>query len=252
MQYDNVLIAAFLKDTKTAAEYMCSFLKYQQADGQIPSEANNRMFLLESVVPLFGVVFAARPELCNAITGNQYDSMKKAISWWQNERFCSVRQLFYYLHRYEPGCGNKLPFADIPPEFAPELNTYMVLWLEAMSKIAENLGIADDKAELGSFATEVINSMKSRLWNGNSFICINIENKPVCEGHPCAAMPSLLADRLPAFDVHPEVPDVYALPLLLAAPDKVKFAVKKAVHSRTDKYGIYNLKQAMLILAATI
>lgn len=249
MFYDNVLLAAFIKDPADAVERLCSFLKYIRPDGMIPRSANNRMFMPESEVPLFGVVFAARPELVNAVSEEQYETMKKALAWWQNERFCSERKLFYYLHRYEPGCGKKLLFADVSPEFTPELNTYMVLWLDALASIAKRFGRNSDAEAFANLAEEIVNSINERLWNGKEYICINIEDRPVCAGHPCVNMTVLLADRVHQTSICAELPDVYALPLVLTAPDAVKPCVKNAASKRINGTGINDLKQAMIILA---
>ena len=244
--YDNTLMAAFMKDAFLAADRLCSFLKYIQPCGIVPKTANNRSFLLESEAPLFGVVLAARPDICKVINRMQYESMHRALEWWISERFCPRRKLFYYLHRYEPACEKGLPFSDDPPEFAPELNIYMVLWLKALALIAEQSGDSCGKNRCVALAEDVEKALHTKLWNGDRYICINIDDQPACLNHPCGDMAVLMDERV-SLNTN-ELPVEYALPLLLAADESVRAAVKKDI--KTDAIG--SLRQAMLVLAANM
>ena len=109
-------------------------------EGAVPCEADNRRRLYESELPLFGVVFSARPDVLGALTEADFEALYRALGWWREFRFCSERGLFYYLHRYEPGCGPKAPFSENAPEFAFELNACMLLWLSAIADLADRLG----------------------------------------------------------------------------------------------------------------
>ena len=245
MLADNVLLAAFLKDPAEAAERMCSFLKYRQPDGLVPRQANNRMFLWEAEAPLYGVVFKARPDICGALPEEDYKALAEALAWWMKERFCPERKLFYYLHRYEPGCGKKLPFAGTAPEFAPELNVYMALWLEGMSAAAEKLGRKDDAARFGAAAGEVRNSLASRLRDGDGFRFLDITDSPVCEGHPAAAAAAAL-EGLAAPEGN--LPTAYALPVLLAAPSGQSRELARSIAAEGRE--VTTLTQALTVLAA--
>lgn len=244
--YDNTLMAAFMKDALSASNRLCSFLKYIQPCGIVPKMANNRSFLLESEAPLFGIVLAARPDICQVIDMMQYESMQRALEWWTSERFCPQRKLFYYLHRYEPGCGKGLPFSDNPPEFAPELNTYMLLWIKALALIAERLGDPCGNKKYVALAEDVEKALHTKLRNGDRFTCIDNDDQPVCLNHPCGNMAVLVDERV-RMDTS-ELPEEYALPLLLAADEPVRGAVKKNVTISA----IESLRQAMLVLAANI
>ena len=239
--YDNVLLAAFLKDPAAAAERMCSFLKYRLPDGLVPRQANNRMFLWEAEAPLYGVVLKARPDVRDALAEEEYVSLADALAWWKNERFCPERKLFYYLHRFEPGCGREFPFAETAPEFAPELNVYMVFWLEAMEAAAERFGKTEDAEAYKTLAAEVKKSMESLLRRSDGFRFLDITDAEVCAGHPAARAAALLAG-IPV----PEetLPTVYALPVLLAAPSAL-------IGNVTGFAGdVTNLRQALTVLAA--
>lgn len=246
--YDNVLLSAFLKEPAAAAERMCSFLKYAQADGLLPKTASNRRFLYEAELPMFGVALAARNDVCDVITEPQYEAMKKAFGWWKANRFCEERGLFYFLHRYEPGCGKKFVFADNAPEFAPELNTYFVLWLDALVKIAGRLGKQEDAVAFSALAIEVTESLRDRLYDGKAYIFKDITDEKVCAGHPAAVMPALLKGSVPVPEITEELPAVYALPLLLAAPEEIRKGLRDTYKGKE----IHSLKQAMLALAAAM
>ena len=194
-QTDNVLLSLLFREREAALARLGSFLKYARPDGLIPCEVSNRSQLLEATLPLFG--FALR-ELAEGapVPGELYAGLKKALGWWKNERFCAERGLYYYLHRYEPACSGKLPFADEPPEFAPDLNALLLLWLDAMAVLADGLGLAEEKAAWKAEAEALGAALLARLWDGERFVFLDIHDKPVCAGHPRALLPALL-DTLP-------------------------------------------------------
>ena len=248
MLFDNVLLAALLKDPAAAAERLASFLQYANEDGIVPRQADNRRFLIEAEAPLFGLVYKARPELIEAASEADYEAQKKALAFWQAERWCPERKLFYYLHRYEPGCGKKLPFAETPPEFAPELNAYMLLWLRALEKLALRFGKAEEAAAFKAQAEAVKENMLARLWTGAGWQFINILDEPVCAGHPGAAA-ALVAEELgKTFPLPEKLPGWYILPLLIAGPEDAKKELAARVKARKPE--ITNLRQALTVLAA--
>ena len=137
MLSDNVLLAALLADPAEAARQMCAFLPCAGDNGLLPRAADNRSRLYEAETPFFGVVLRARPDVLGALGAAEYEGLKRALAWWQRERFCPERGKFCYLHRYESGFGGKDGFTS--PDFAPELNACMRFWLEAMAHLAERL-----------------------------------------------------------------------------------------------------------------
>ena len=137
MLSDNVLLAALLSDPAEAARQLCAFLPYAGANGLLPRAADNRSRLYEAETPYFGVVARARPDILAALGAEEYEGLRRALGWWQRERFCPERGKFFYLHRYEPGFGGKGEFAS--PDFSPVLNACMRFWLEAMARLAEDL-----------------------------------------------------------------------------------------------------------------
>ena len=194
---DNVLLSLLFRDRETALSRLGSFLKYARPDGLIPRELSNRSQLLEAELPLFG--FALQELAAGApVSEELYCGLKKALGWWKKERFCTERGLYYYLHRYEPACSAKLPFADEAPEFAPDLNTFMILWLDAMAVLADGLGLAEEKSAWEAEGKALLAALLARLWDGERFLFLDIHDKPVCAEHPRALLPVLLGKRLPA------------------------------------------------------
>ncbi len=192
---DSALVALLLKDKEAAAERLCSFLKYIQPNGLVPRQANNKLFLCQAEAPLFGYVMN---KAGLSINEEQYTAMVKALDWWRAERWCPERKLFYYLHRYEPGCCSKRPFAAVPPLFAPDLNALMILWLGELAKAAAALGKAEAAAEYAALKETVFASLMGRLWKGDKFVLMDIRDEVVLEGHPRAHLPIILGDELPA------------------------------------------------------
>ncbi len=194
---DSVLISLLLKDGDAAAKRMCSFLKYIREDGLVPKQANNRMFMIEAELPLFGFAMNELAKKGVFVNEAQFEELKKAFGWWENERFCQTRRLFYYLHRYEPACCKHLEFADVPPEFAPDLNTFMYLWADNMAKTAEKLGKKADADRFSAIAAETLDAMMKLLWKDGRFVFTDIRDEVVCTAHPRAQLCALLADVLP-------------------------------------------------------
>ena len=248
MFYDSVLLAAFLKDSAKAKDQMCSFLKYRASDGLVPGQANNRMFLWEAEVPMFGVVMKARPDICDAVDLDSYQALQDAFEWWMRERFCPERKLFYYLHRFEPGCGKHLPFAETAPEFAPELNMYMVMWIDAMAAIAARVSRGEDAARFAELSETVKGSVDRLLKRDDRFVIIDIRDQEVCQGHPAASAAAVIAGM--SRTVGGSLPAVYALPvLLLSTGNGARILAEDALRLSAEK-NVVNLRQAVLVLAA--
>ena len=209
---DNVLLAAFLADPAEANAQLRSFLPYMDDAGLVPSQANNRTRLYEAEIPFFGAVYRARSDLKDACGEADFDAQLKALGWWRENRFCSDRGLFYCLHRFEPGLGRRARFADSAPEFSPDLNICLVLWIDALADIAARLGrpVAED---LRALAEKTRAALDSSL--------------------PGRALP----ERVPA---------AYALPLLLAGGRETARALAPGLKNKEIK----SLRQALTLLAA--
>ncbi len=256
-QGDNVLLSLLFKDKKAALAQLGSMLKYVQEDGLVPATVSNKYFELKAQLPLFGFALKELIDEDTEVCPELYEGLAKAFSWWRNERYCPERKIFYYLHRYEPACCKKLPFADVPPEFAPDLNALILLWAEALAAMAKKLGKDAEAAEYAAIAEETRAGLLARLWNGREFFHMNIMDQPVCEGHPRALLPIILADSLPA-DVAaavaaaiPTEPSADALLLVYglrkAAPAKAK-ALAAKVYGELSTLPIMSVREALTLL----
>ena len=246
---DNVLFAALLQDPAAALAQLGSFLAYADESGLVPCAADNRSRLMESETPLFGVVYKARPELIPATGAALYAAQKKAFGWWTRERWCPERKLFYYLHRFEPGCGRRQPFADPPPDFSPELNVCMRLWLDALAEIADSLGYAEEAAAHRAQAQAVTENLRARLWDASRWRSMNILDQFQAEDRGGGCMTALLPELAALRPKTPErIPTALALPLLLAgdAETQARVAAQVRLSIRTP----LSLRQALTVLAA--
>lgn len=254
---DSVLLSLLFKDKAAALKQMGSFLKYMQEDGLVPRYVSNKYFALEAELPLFGLALKELLDEDTEVRPGLYDALTRAFAWWKNERYCPERKIFYYLHRYEPGCCKKLPFANTPPEFAPGLNACIILWLDALALMAKKLGKDGEAAEYAATAAETRAAMLERLWNGKSFFHMNIMDVPVCEGHPRALLPIILSDSLPAgisAAVAEAIPAessedaiFLAYGLRNAGPDKLK-AIADKVYSELSTLPFMTVRQALTLL----
>jgi hypothetical protein len=239
---DNVLLAAFLADPKAANEQLCSFLRYMDDAGLVPSRANNRTRLYEAEIPFFGAVYRARPDIKEACGEDDFDAQLKALGWWRENRFCSDRGLFFYLHRFEPGLGKRARFADAAPEFSPDLNICLVLWAEALADIAARLGRAE-AADLRELAEKTRAATVSKLWDGKRWRCLDINDAP--QDFECGRL-AALDPSLPGRALPERVPAAYALPLLLAGGAEAARSLAPGLKNKEIK----SLRQALTLLAA--
>ena len=228
-----------------------------QPDGLVPRYVSNKHFALQSELPLFGFALKELLDDETEVCPELYAALAKAFDWWHNERYCPERKIFYYLHRYEPGCCKKLPFADTPPEFAPDLNACIILWLDALAAMAKKLGKDEESAKYAALAAETRTALVERLWNGNSFFHMNIMDQPVCEGHPRTLLPIIMADTLPeditaavagAIPAEPGE-DVIYLAYGLRKADSAKLkAIADKVYAELSKLPIMTVRQAITLL----
>jgi len=252
---DSALVALLLKDKEAAAARLCSFLQYTQVNGLVPRKASNKTYQLEAEAPLFGYVLN---KAGLALTEEQYQAMVKALGWWREERWCPERKLFYYLHRYEPGCCAKLPFPATAPLFAPDLNALMILWLDELAKAAAALGKADEAAELAELKNTVLASLLERLWKDGGFVFMDILDEIVLDGHPRALLPIILGDLLPAevyaalAEAVPAQPGEDAVFLALSLKDcrEKKAAIADALRSAFEEDRSMSVRLAAELLLA--
>ena len=233
---DNVLLAALLADPGEAAGRLRAFLALENGEGAVPSEADNRRRLYESELPLFGVVFSARPDVLGALTEADFEALYRALGWWREFRYCSERGLFFYLHRYEPGCGPKAPFSENAPEFAFELNACMLLWLSAMADLADRLG-RPEAAGLGEAAKKLRTALPALGERGFDAAGNELADE---RGGSCFGL--LLGKK----EAPERIPAAYALPLLIGAPNGADLAAKARVRGGR----ILSLRRALTLLAA--
>ena len=245
---DNVLFAAFLRDADAALSQLGAFLGMLSDRGLLPRAADNRSRLPEAELPMFGVVYRARPDLIEATGAALYARMGAALAWWERERFCPERGLFFYRHRYEPGCGRRAPFTGTPPEFAPELNACLWLWLDALSRIAAALGRSDESAGYAQRAQDLAARMRALLWDGSRWRSRNGADgfEDFDRGGCFAALVPALAN-LPA-PLPETLPRSFALPLLLAGDDALRAQLAARETARAE--APLTLRGALTLLAA--
>lgn len=92
--------------------------------------------------------------------------------WLENHRSLPDGLLFWQ-HPYESGMDNaprfsnrtESEFADTRPWAAPDFTSYTILQLEALSRMAETLGLEDEKPAFAATADLLRGQMNSYLWH---------------------------------------------------------------------------------------
>lgn len=97
-----------------------------------------------------------------------YESVVRCNAWWFNFNDTDGNGLCEYLHPYSSGLDDSPLWDDGVPVEAPDLNTYLVLQQEALSKMAALLG--DDRAASvwATRADHTANLMLKHMWDEQS------------------------------------------------------------------------------------
>jgi len=186
-------------------------LDHQQEDGMIPDAVHD-----EGVVTRWKLPFSmqdaevTKPPLI-AWTGLKlyqtsghrdfldeiYEPIVRWNNWWFNNHDDDRDGIVQYNHPYSSGLDDNPLWDDGMPVESPDINTYLVMQMDGLAKIAEILGLADDAVKWLTQADALTRRIIEHFWDEQAGVFWAMrEHKPIHVLTPFNLYP-LMTGRLP-------------------------------------------------------
>ena len=192
-------------DIGTVVKLLYSLFRYQDEYGQIPDGVNDvfcdmhctkppfQGFAFEYIVNHGGLDQFTR-EHCELL----YEPFKKWLSWWQNFRDIDSNGLIDYVHADESGWDDSSVFHRGMPIETPDIHAFLILLMEALSKMAGKLGMRAEAEEWMARSRELLETTIRTFWNGEKFIARLVGSREIVDTETIAMyQPIILGKRLP-------------------------------------------------------
>jgi len=173
-------------DMKLAENQLRIVLDHQREDGMLPDAVYDEGVVLRWKLPgIEGDSDVTKPPLIAwaalklyGTSGNRdfldeiYEPLCRWNQWWFNHNDDDHDGIAQYNHGFSSGLDDSPLWDEGVPVESPELNTYLVMQMDALAKIAEILGLADDAARWRAHAQSLAEKIVTHFWM----------NKPVSFG----------------------------------------------------------------------
>ena len=177
-QWDNFFHALAYRhvDTRLAEDQLRVSLDHQRQDGMIPDAVHDEGTVTHLTLPVDAdvtkpplIAWAAwkiyelnhDAEFLNEI----YEPLVRWNHWWFEHNDTDGDGLCEYRHPFSSGLDDSPLWDDGMPVTSPDLNTYLCLQHEALSKIALVIGADDDAAMWALRADAIVVRMIDALWD---------------------------------------------------------------------------------------
>jgi putative isomerase len=155
------------------------FLDHQSEDGMIPDAIHDEGVVTHLSYPVDSDV--TKPPLAAWATwklhqhqpdldflNEVYEPLKRCIEWWFQKNDMDGNGLCEYQHPYSSGLDNSPLWDGGMPVESPDLNTYLYLEQEALSKIASAIGEINEAATWSERAAALVRRMVDYSWDAQS------------------------------------------------------------------------------------
>lgn len=177
-QWDNFFHALAYRhiDLRLAEDQLRVLLDHQRQDGMIPDAVHDEGTVTHLTFPVDAdvtkpplIAWAAwkiyelshDAEFLNEI----YEPLVRWNRWWFEHNDADGDGLCEYRHPFSSGLDDSPLWDDGMPVTSPDLNTYLCLQQEALSKIAHVIGLEDDAAMWALRADAIVVRMIDALWD---------------------------------------------------------------------------------------
>jgi hypothetical protein len=192
-----------MTDASKVLELLAATLSFATPQGMVPTWLADRQNLAEAVPPVYAYVVSRLVDNGDIKTvlveklADFYSVMWKTVNWWLTKR-TDDNALVYYAYRHESGWPKEHIFGAGLPAVTPDLQTYIILAAESLSKIAAMLGKVGEAASWGDISRKQLSILTETLWNGDGFDTLHAatDEKAPCTGM-LSLLPLLLGKRLP-------------------------------------------------------
>ena len=126
-----------------------------------------------------------------------YPALKRWNGWWMGQRTGQIEGLAHYQHPYSSGLDDSPLWEHGFPVVAPDLNTYLVIQMEALAVIAETLGFSDEGHSWRRKSEQVLSRMLEVLYDAKQgYFWPRHSDQPILERTPFNLYP-LWTGRIP-------------------------------------------------------
>ena len=126
-----------------------------------------------------------------------FPALKRWNGWWMSQRTGEIEGLAHYQHPYSSGLDDSPLWEHCFPVVAPDLNTYLVIQMEALAVIAEALGLSDEAHTWRAKSEQLLSRMLEALYDPElGFFWPRHSGQPILERTPMNLYP-LWSGRIP-------------------------------------------------------
>ncbi len=197
---------AMTKNAREAWDLLLSMFEYQDQAGGVPDNISdrNQYVRISTKPPLYGyaVVYILDNFDVSALTRddyeNLYDKLCSYSDWWFVHHDHAKTGYPAYYHVDESGYDESTLFDEGLPIQAPDLQAYMVMLCEALSRLASLTGKSSEAEQWMSRSKRVLAFLTDELWDGEQFRAKLTTSGQYCKcGSIAQLQPVMLGSRLP-------------------------------------------------------
>jgi glycogen debranching enzyme len=163
-------------DPELARDQLRTVLDHQLADGMLPDVVFDEGIVASINHPIPGPVtkppvFAWAALKLHEIDPNSaflkeiYEPLTRWNAWWLERNLDPLRGLPYYKHPYSSGLDDSPVWDHGFPVVSPDLSTYLSVQMEALSRMAAELGLPEQANSWRFKAHELIKRMQLELYD---------------------------------------------------------------------------------------
>jgi putative isomerase len=198
-------------DAALAENQLRIMLDHQRGDGMIPDAIHDEGVVTEWPLPPSGKpVEVTKPPLIAwtalklyAVLKNRdfldeiYDPIRRWIDWWFTRNDDDGDGIVQYNHPYSSGLDDSPIWDRGMPVESPELNTYLVMSMDSLAKIAEILGFPADARKWECRAQALAERILRHFWDPSAGVFwATRDHEPIRVLTPFSLYP-LLTGRMP-------------------------------------------------------
>jgi glycogen debranching enzyme len=163
-------------DKELARNQIRIFLDHQREDGMLPDAVHDEGVVTHLPYPVDADV--SKPPLAAWATwklhrndpdaeflNEVYEPLTRCINWWFEKNDLDGNGLCEYQHPYSSGLDDSPLFDDGMPVESPDLNSYLTLEMEALSQIAQVIGLPEQAIYWSERASELVRRMIESEWD---------------------------------------------------------------------------------------
>jgi hypothetical protein len=191
-------------DPLTAWDQLMTLFDQQDESGALPDYVNDRSMLWNFCKPpIHGWVLGWMMDRSSFFQVDQlrqiYGPLARWTEWWLVFRDADQDGIPQYHHGNDSGWDNATPFKVGVPLEAPDLCAYLILQMEALSRLALLLNATEEAESWQRRAEELLQRTLAHFWQGDHFVALLSGEHLVADSESLFLyLPILLGKRLPA------------------------------------------------------